>query len=100
MPIERSQIERSLRQKGFVSQEKTKHLYFHHELNGKRSGISTFVSRGSNYRTYDNSLISAIKRHLRLDSTSDTKQVLECPMTAEQYNEKLRSKGLLQEEER
>lgn len=97
MPIERSRIERSLEQKGFVREEKTKHSYFYHEVNGKRTGIATFVSRGTKYRTYDDSLIGGIKRQLRLDSAADAKEFLNCPMTAEEYNQRLRSKGLLQE---
>ena len=94
MPIERSQIERSLQSKGFVRDEKTNHTYFHHEVNGKKTGISTFVSRGSSYRTYSDSLVGQIKRQLRLDN-AQTKRFLECPMNGAEYSEILKSKGLL-----
>jgi hypothetical protein len=95
MPIERTKIEKSLSKKGFVPAERAKHRYFHHEVNGKRTGFSTFVSRGTGYKTIDDSLLRSMKQQLGLDSTKQVRDLFECPMTGEAYAQALRGKGLL-----
>ncbi|MDP2682274.1 MAG: hypothetical protein Q8P28_05640 [Deltaproteobacteria bacterium] len=94
MPIERKLIEASLRKKGFI-QEGGDHKYFYHEVNGKRTGAYAFVSRGSGYKTYDDNLLSAIKKELRLDTLRETRDLLQCPMSGDEYNSVLREKGIL-----
>ncbi|MBI5233528.1 MAG: hypothetical protein HY880_04165 [Deltaproteobacteria bacterium] len=93
MPIDRRLIEASLRKKGFV-QEGGDHKYFYHEVNGKRTGPYAYVSRGSGYKTYDDNLLSAIKRELRLDTLRETRDLLECPMNGEEYKSILKRKGI------
>ena len=94
MPIERKLIETSLLKKGFV-QEGGDHKYYYHEFNGKRTGAYAYVSRGSQYKTYDDNLLSAIKKELRLDTLREAKNLLECPMSKDEYNSILRKKGIL-----
>lgn len=93
MPIERKQIETSLRKKGFV-QEGGDHRYFYHEVDGRRTGAFAFTSRGSGHKTYTDNLLGAIKKELRLDSLNQVKRLLECPMDAEEYNSILQQKGI------
>ena len=95
MPVELKQIEKSLPKKGFVMVEQAKHRYFHHAVDGKRTGISTYVSRGSGYRTIDDTLIRSMKQQLRLDSSAQARNLFQCPMSGEEYNEILRGKGHL-----
>ena len=95
MPIERKTVERSLRQKGFVAAEHSKHRYFHHMVGGKQTGMWTFVSRGTTYRTIGDSLLGSMKRQLGLDSTRQVHDLLECPMSGDQYNSHLFVKGLI-----
>jgi hypothetical protein len=93
VPIDRKQIETSLQKKGFV-QEGGDHRYFYHEVNGKRTGAFAYTSRGSGYKTYDDNLLSAMKKELRLDSLNQARRLLECPMDGEEYNTILKQKGV------
>jgi hypothetical protein len=94
--IDRKKIESSLRSKGFL-EENTHHRYFHHCYRGKKTGISTFTSHGSSYKTYSISLIKRIKDALKLDTISQTCDLLMCPMTEDNYNDFLIKKGFIHE---
>ncbi len=96
--VPRDTIESSLLQKGFV-QEHTHHRYFHHEYNGKRTGVYTYTSHGSNYKTYGNPLLKPMKNQLRLDTLQEVKDLLLCPMDGEKYNNKLVEKGVFTKEQ-
>lgn len=96
MPIERKQIEKSLPKKGFVPEERKKHRYFHHVVGGRRTGYSTYVSRSSGFNTIDDSLLKYMKVQLALESSAQVRNLIECPWTGDDYNQYLRSKGLLQ----
>ena len=93
MPLERRIIEASLRKKGFI-QEGGDHRYFYHEVRGKRTGAYAYVSRGSGYKVYSDNLLSAIKKELRLDTLKQVRDFLRCPMSSEEYNSILKSKGV------
>ncbi len=93
--IDRSQIERALARKGF-EREETHHTYFHHKHDGKYTGVYTYVSRGSKYKTYGRPLLARMKRELELDSVNELIQLLNCPMTQQAYDDKLKSKGKLE----
>ena len=94
MQIPRKKIEQSLKKKGFVN-DQNDHRYFYHEYNGKRTGVYTYTSYGSNYKDYGMSLIKLLKRELKLDSTMDAMNFLKCPMTQQQYEKKLKNKGII-----
>lgn len=95
MPLDRKLIETSLRKKGFIQGKGGDHRYYYHEVNGKRTGAYAYVSRGSNYKTYDDNLLSAIKKELRLDTLRETRNLLQCPMSGDEYNSILQKKGIL-----
>jgi len=91
--IDRKLIESSLKKKGFV-REDGDHRYFHHEVDGRRTGVSTFTSHGSGYKTYGITLLKRMRLQLRLDNMLQTTRLLECPMDREEYNTVLREKGI------
>lgn len=93
MPIDRKIIESSLRKKGFI-EEGGDHKYFYHEVEGKRTGAYTKTSRGSKYKVYDDILLKQMKIQLRLDSLSQVRRLLECPMDADEYNAILSNKDI------
>lgn len=95
MDIKRDQIESSLLKKGFVSDDDRDHRFFHHVWAGKRTGIKTKISRGSKYRAIDASLQSKMKKQLKLDTSEEFRGLVLCPMAAEDYLEKLRTRGLI-----
>lgn len=93
MQIDRKKIEASLRKKGFV-QEGGKHEYYYHEVDGKRTGAYTYLSHGSGFKVYGDSLLKVMKTELRLDTLNQARRLLECPMDGEEYNEILKQKGV------
>ena len=96
MPVERKKIEKSLPRKGFVRQDGD-HRYFHHEYHGRRTGLCTYTSHGSGYKTYDDSLLKPMKQQLRLDTLQQVRDLFQCPMSGEEYAAILHRKGLIPE---
>lgn len=93
MAIKKRIIEKALRQKGFCVEE-THHKYFHHTVDGKKSGISTYMSQGSDDDIGDN-LINMMKRQLRLKTINQARDLFQCPMTKEEYIDFLRKESLI-----
>ena len=93
MQIDKKIIESSLRKKGFI-EGGGDHKYFYHEFNGKRTGPYTFTSRGSKYKSYGDSLLKVMKKHLRLDTLQQIHGLLTCPMDKEEYITILREKNI------
>ena len=92
MPVERRKIERGLLKKGFVKGKSPHHRYFHHEVDGKRTGIYTYTSHG--IREYGAELLRSVRRQLKLDTGPQLLDFIECPMSAAAYNAHLREKGI------
>ncbi|MBI4455612.1 MAG: hypothetical protein HY644_06915 [Acidobacteria bacterium] len=98
MQIDRDDIERNLPKKGFVAEEGD-HRYFYHEFQGRRTGPFTFTSRGSQFKTYGSPLLSQMKKQLRLETAKQVVDLCKCPISAEEYNEILKTKGVFQDKE-
>ena len=94
LQIDRNEIESSLIAKGFVRDD-THHRYFYHEVKGKRTGLHTYTSHGSDYKTYGDNLLKLMKKQLRLDTLSQVADLFKCPMTGDDYNEIIKRKGLI-----
>lgn len=94
MQIDRKEIESSLPRKGFV-EENTHHRYFYHEFQGSRTGAYTYTSRGGAYKTYGVTLLKRMKTELRLDTIGQVANLCHCPMSGDEYNGVLRTKGLI-----
>lgn len=97
MQLDRRRIESALPSKGFAEDRAGHHRYFHHEHGGKRTGIYTYTSHGSAYKTYGDALLRSMRNQLRLDTTAQLADLVNCPMSQDGYNEHLRGKGLLPE---
>ncbi len=98
MRIEKKNLVNNLPKKGFVKNEDRHHIYFHHHYGGVDTGVYTYISHGSR-KDYDKRVFSKIKRQLKLDSGQDLVNLVNCPMDEEQYNEILRNKGFVPEQE-
>lgn len=92
--IDRSLIEENLVRKGF-RREDSHHRYFYHEHEGRETGAYAYTSHGSQYKVYGPSLISRMKRTLRLETNREVIDLMECPQTGEGYVELLRRRGVL-----
>lgn len=95
-PIERDKIISSLTtNKGFREEEKRGHKQLRLYVEGRKTSISTPISRGSQYKEYGVDLLKWMSRGLRLSKTSQLIDLIECPMSYEQYVSWLRNdKGL------
>lgn len=94
MQIDKRVIESSLLTKGFV-EEDNHHRYFHHEYQGRRTGIYTYTSHGSDPKSYGSPLLKMMKKQLKLDTIKQVVNLFKCPMTEEDYNQILKDKGLI-----
>lgn len=94
-PIEPDKIISSLIKKGFREEEMRGHKHLRFYVNGMKTGISTSISRGSKYQEYGMDLLKWMARGLRLSVTRQLVDLIECPMSHEQYVSWLRNdKGL------
>ncbi len=63
-------------------------------VNGKKTGISVPLSRGSRFKEFGHDLVGIIKKELWLDTNKQVADLVDCPLKKEQYIEILISKGL------
>ncbi|MBN1595649.1 hypothetical protein JW933_06970 [candidate division FCPU426 bacterium] len=94
MQVDRRKIESNLPSKGFVVED-THHKYFYHEIQGKRTGIYTYISHGAKNKTYGDSLLKMMKTQLKLNTIRDVADLCNCPMSKEDYNRILKDKGAI-----
>lgn len=99
MQLDRSRIESALAAKSFV-REDTHHRYFYHEHQGKRTGVTTYTSHGSGFKTYGDPLLRSMRQQLHLDTVAQLADLVNCPMSRDGYNAHLKGKGLLPESEK
>jgi len=99
MPISTEAIQSALLKKGFeldTGKGRDHDTYFYFYA-GKRQPVWTKFSRGSSYKTIGHSLLSQIRKQIKLTSRQFG-QFVECPLTREDYAKVLISQGIVQEE--
>jgi hypothetical protein len=72
-------VRKNLKKKGFV-EEKGHHIYLHHEHEGRRTGVYTYVSHGKSRETAGHDIEKAMKLQLKLQTTEQVRRLVECPM--------------------
>ena len=92
--LPRDKILAALPRKGFIADNRRDHTYFHYVINGKKTGVSTKVSRGSKYKALDVTLQKKIQQQLKLDTLAELRDLVECPMGPIEYKQKLTDKGV------
>ncbi len=95
MPINRRKMESSLQAKGFERDPQGSHVFFRHQHEGRYTGIYTMVSHTRRMRDISGDLLTLIRKQLKLDRSQEVKNLLECPMTQEDYVQILEKKDLL-----
>lgn len=86
MKVERTAIIKNLPKKGFRKEQSGHHIYFHHEYRGMKTGAYTYVSRSTKHKDVSGSLLPSMKKQLRLQTTRDVVDLVNCPMSGEEYN--------------
>ncbi len=92
--IPRATIRKSLADKGFRSEEGSKHQLWYLWVDDKKTSVRTKLSRGTKYRQYGNPLLNEMKRDLKLPGLSATKRLLKCPITGAEYLAILRAQDI------
>ncbi|GAB1352748.1 MAG TPA: hypothetical protein PLK58_11620 [Candidatus Rifleibacterium sp.] len=98
MQIDKDQIVKSLLKKGFAEETCKHHRQFFHIFEGRETGVRTYISHTPSLKVYGDSLLAKMKHQLRLNSKEDLGDFLNCPMSREQYVEKLISYGVIRGE--
>jgi predicted RNA binding protein YcfA (HicA-like mRNA interferase family) len=91
----RREVIKQLPKKGFEKKTKSHHIYFHHKLRGKYTGKFTKVSHSARVKEISGDLVTQMRKQLQLDSNRQVHDLIECPMTGQDYTELLRQKGIL-----
>ena len=94
MPLDRRDIERSLKRKGFSEEEDRDHRFYFFQHNGQKTAQWTKVSTGSKYRTIGDKLIAKMCRQVNL-SKSEFHDLISCTLSGARYLALLQEKGLV-----
>lgn len=89
MPIVKSKIVKNLTKKGFTKIEGGKHLKLVFTHNGKVAGPHTIISRTPHLKEYPDNLLSKMASHLKLNSKRELENLINCPMSEQEYIEKI-----------
>ena len=94
-PIPREQMRKALLDKGFVDKNDGDHTFYYFYHKGKKTIARTKISRGSGYKTYNDTLFTKMKTQLQLDSIQQVRALLECPMSEQDFVLELKKRNLL-----
>lgn len=96
MPLERREIDQSLRAKGFrLEQSRRDHDFYFFEYGGMSRAIFTRMSRGSSHRTISERLIGKMARQLKM-TRAQFDDLIECPFSREDMVVNLQSQGIIE----
>ena len=85
-------IEAALKKKGFAQKE-THHRIFCLCVNGRITGVHTFLSHG--LKDYSADLLAKMKNQLHLSGKEFT-DLIQCPLTGERYLQLLVERGIIE----
>ncbi|MBX3176024.1 MAG: hypothetical protein KF886_01560 [Candidatus Hydrogenedentes bacterium] len=94
MLLKAAEIEKGLLNKGF-QKALSKHRFFKYYSNsGVDSGVKTMLSHGARSKTLSADLIGQMARQCGL-SRAEFEDLINCPLSRDKYEEKLRQAGRL-----
>ena len=94
MQIEKRDVESNLPRKGFErDNSRQHHIYFNHRHDGKYTGAFTYTSHS--IKSIGDTIISRMKQELRLNSARQVADLVNCPISSEEYVEILKSRGVV-----
>lgn len=94
MPLKRSIVERSLESKGFVKAFGDHSFYIYHSKKGLKTIVRTKTSFGSGHKDISDSLVSQMAKQCKI-STKDFRNLVECPLSRDEYEAKLLQQGFV-----
>jgi hypothetical protein len=95
MPTRKTRlIMSSLAKKGFSPKKgRSKHIKYTLYVDGKKTGIFTWISHGKN--EYNDQLLNAMKKELHLETTQELEDLIDCPMSGERLVTLLVERGAI-----
>ena len=95
MVIERKQFELGLKAKGFERDASSGHIVYRYKVDGRFTSVTTHFSHTKKVKDISGGLLLQMRKQLRLDSFREVKNLVECPMSIEDYNQILRNKSII-----
>jgi hypothetical protein len=92
LPYDARKVSSSLQRKGF-SLRQNDHTFFQLIVDGKDAGVFTKISHGE--REIGMPLAKRMQHQMKLPTSSDFRDFVECPMSADEYLALLREGGHL-----
>lgn len=89
----RREIQKALCAKGFV-EEDNDHYFYTLEYNGKKSAIFTKISKGSDYKTIQQPLLSLMCKQLKLKN-HELLELIDCKINYINYIKILKGRNIL-----
>ena len=90
MTLASKKVRSALKRKGFVEDKSGHHRsYEYMTLDGKLSGISTYMSHGSKPKDLDSYLVGEMAKQCKL-GTGEFRKLVDCPMGQAEYEERVR----------
>lgn len=89
MPFTARDVLRNLKRKGFVEDQSKHHTYLRHYRDGRATGPYTYVSFGARNDDLGPNIVRSMKQQLSLETNAQVNNLVECPMTGEDYTELL-----------
>lgn len=94
MPLKRRIVEAALEKKGFRKVDGDHSFFIYYTESGLKSSVRTKTSFGSGYKDISDSLVSKMAQQCKL-TTSEFKLLVDCPLTRQSYEQKLREQGFV-----
>jgi hypothetical protein len=92
MPRKQTDIERGLKNKGFMLTESHHHYFIYHSVAGKKTTVKTKTSHGQ--REISDDLIAKMAQQVKLNR-SEFLDLVDCSLSRQDYEDKLISVGLV-----
>jgi len=86
-------FKRSLKKKGFIEDTSGHHVYYTYYYNGLKTGIWTKMSHSE--PGFGDTLLKARKNQMKLGTTKNFLDFMNCPMTKEKYEAYLLGSNLI-----
>jgi len=92
MPRDKRKVEEALLKKGFEDKEGDHHFFIYHTLQGKKSSIRTKTSHTPKMKEISDGILAQMAKQCRLNK-QDFMNLIDCPLSREQYEARLIEKG-------
>ena len=92
--IDRRKLQSALESKGFVKRDND-HEFYDLRVDGKKVGIQTKISRSPKFKVYEDSLLGAMARQLRI-SKDEMMRLAGCTLSGAAYLALLRQANIIE----